>query len=111
VATLLAYDLTLAFAGTCTVLGRSPGAGERDAHTRVAELLGACGRTLARRVGDRAAAVTAVRLDGPATRAAAGCRAERLWRLRGRPAEAEQERDALDREAHADALRVLAGEG
>jgi hypothetical protein len=111
VATLLAYDLTLAFAGTCTVLGRAPGARERAAHARVAELLGSCGATLVRRVGDRAATVVAGRLDHPTTRDAARCRAERLWRLRGRPAEAEQERDALDREVHADALCVLAARG
>ncbi len=110
VATLLAYDLTLAFAGTCTVLGRGPGPRERDAHARVAQLLGSCGRTLVRRAGDRAAAVAAGRLDGPATRDAVRGRAERLWLLRGRPAEAEQERDALDREVHADTLRVLDGE-
>ncbi len=109
VATLLAYDLTLAFAGTCTVLGRGPGTPERDAHARVAELLGKCGRTLVRRVGDRAAEAAAGRLDASATRDAVRCRAERLWLLRGRPAEAEQERDALDREVRADVLRLLGG--
>jgi hypothetical protein len=111
VGALLHYDLTLAFAGTCTVLGRDPGSRERAAHARVAASLVACGRELVLRSGGPAEARAAGRLDTPAVRDACCRRAEHLWTLRGRPAEAEQERDALDREVHATALLSLTGVG
>jgi hypothetical protein len=111
VRTLLVYDLTLAFASTCTVLGRTPGPRERAAHARVAARLGACAGELAGRTGGPADVAAAAALDGPARREAARRRAESLWSLRGRPSEAEAERDALDREVHAAALRQLAGDG
>ncbi len=109
VGTLLHYDLTLAFAGACTVLGRDPGPQERAAHTRVATVLGTCVRELVRRAGDPAETAAAGRLDSPQTRTAALRRAEHLWVLRGCPAEAEEERDALDREVRADVGRLLTG--
>jgi hypothetical protein len=109
VRTLLCYDLTLAFVGACTVLGRTPGRREHDIHHRVAALLGTCVRELVRRTGDPVEMAEAARLDSPAVRDAVWQRAEHLWALRGRPAEAEEEREALDREVHADALRVLSG--
>jgi Family of unknown function (DUF5995) len=111
VGALLGYDLTLAFASTCTVLGRDPGSREREAHDRVAALLGARAGELVRRTGGPADAVAAARLDGPAHREAVRRRAESLWTLRGWPAEAEAERDALDRETHVATLRLLAGTG
>jgi Family of unknown function (DUF5995) len=110
VAALLAYDLTLAFVGTCTVLGRAPGRRERDAHHRIAALLGTCVRELVRRSGDAADMAAAAQVDSPAARDAAWNRAQHLWTLRGRPAEAEEERVALDREVRADALRTLGGD-
>ncbi len=109
VGTLLHYDLTLAFAGACTVLGRDPGPQERAAHTRVATVLGTCVRELVRRAGDPAETAAAGRLDSPQTRTAALRRAEHLWVLRGCPAEAEEERDALDREVRVDVGRLLTG--
>ncbi len=109
VGTLLHYDLTLAFAGACTVLGRDPGPEERAAHTRVATVLGTCVRELVRRAGGSAETAAAGRLDSPQTRTAALRRAEHLWVLRGCPAEAEEERDALDREVRADVGRLLTG--
>jgi hypothetical protein len=111
VGALLGYDLTLAFASTCTLLGCDPGPPERAAHGRVAALLGGRARELAGRTGGPADLAAAARLDGPARREAVRRRAECLWTLRGRPTEAEAERDALDQEAHAAALRQLAGEG
>jgi uncharacterized protein DUF5995 len=109
VGTLLGYDLPLALVGACTVLGRTPSGRERDAHGRVATVLGTCIRELVRRAGDPAETAAAARLDGPAARDAAWRRAEHLWTLRGRPAEAEAERDALDRAVRAAAARLLAG--
>jgi hypothetical protein len=109
VGTLLHYDLTLAFAGACTVLGRDPGPEERAAHTRVATVLGTCVRELVRRAGGSAETAAAGRLDSPQTRTAALRRAEHLWVLRGCPAEAEEERDALDREVRVDVGRLLTG--
>jgi hypothetical protein len=109
VAALLGYDLTLAFASTCTVLGRDPGSREREAHGRVAGMLGARACELVRRTGGPADVAVAARLGGPAHREAARRRAECLWTLRGRPAEAEAERDALDREMYAATLRLLTG--
>lgn len=108
VRTLLYYDLTQAFAGACTVLGRDPGPQERAAHTRVATVLGTCVRELVRRAGGSAETAAARQLDSPQTRTAALRRAEHLWVLRGCPAEAEEERDALDREVRADVGRLLA---
>lgn len=105
VGALLRYDLTLAAVGACTVLGRTPGARERDAHRRVAALLGDCGRELAR--VDGPAGATAARLDSPAVRDAAWRRVEYLWALRGWPAEAEDARVALDRDVRAEALDLL----
>lgn len=107
VGTLLHYDLTLAFVGACTVLGRDPGVREREAHARVATVLGTCVRELVRRAGDAAESAAAARLDSPRTRAVALRRAEHLWALRGRPGEAGEERDALDREVCAEVMRVL----
>ena len=109
VGTLLDHDLTLAFASTCTVLGRDPGPRERAAHGRIAALLSACGDRLVRRTGGPDDIALAAHLGGPARHEAARRRAESLWTLRGRPAEAAAERDALDREVHAAALRLLAG--
>jgi hypothetical protein len=109
VGALLMYDLTIAFVGACTVLGRGPGRHERDVHRRAAALLGACGRELVRGSGDPAERAAAAFLDSPAARDAAWARAEHLWTLRGRPAEAEQERETLDREVRADAVRTLSG--
>jgi hypothetical protein len=111
VGALLGYDLTLAFASTCTVLGREPGSREREAHGRVAAMLGARAGELVRRTGRPADVAVAARLDGPAHREAARRRAECLWTLRGRPSEAEAERDALDRETYFATLRLLAGMG
>jgi hypothetical protein len=111
VGTLLGYDLTLAFASTCTLLGRDPGAPERAAHGRIAALLGGRARELACHTGGPSDVAAAARLDGPGRREAARRRAECLWTLRGRPTEAEAERDALDQEAHAAALRQLTGQG
>ncbi len=108
VRTLLYYDLTLAFAGACTVLGRDPGPQERAAHTRVATMLGTCVRELVRRAGGAAETAAAGQLDSPQARTAALRRAEHLWVLRGCPAEAEEERDALDREVRAGVGRLLA---
>lgn len=110
VAALLHYDLTLAAVGACTVLGRTPGARERDMHHRVAVLLGTCARGLVRRVDDPALTAAAARLDGPVVRAAAWAAVERLWTLRGRPAEAEKERAGFDREVRADILCLLAAD-
>jgi hypothetical protein len=101
------HDLTLAFVGAATVLGRTPGTRERDGHQAVAALLGRCVRELADRTGDAADAAEAARLDDPAARRAAWQRAEHLWTLRGRPAEAEDARRALDREMRAEAARLL----
>jgi hypothetical protein len=111
VATLLGYDLTLAFASTCTVLGRAPGTRERAAHGRVAALVGARAGELVRLTGGPADVAAAARLDTRARHEAARRRGECLWTLRGRPVEAAAERDALDTETHAAALRQLAGEG
>ena len=107
VGTLIDYDLTLALVGACTVLGRTPGSRERDAHARVAEVLGTCLRELMRRTGDAVEQAAAGGLDGPAPRGAAWRRAEHLWTLRGRPAEAEAEAEALDRAVHAHTAHLL----
>jgi Family of unknown function (DUF5995) len=107
VGTLLDYDLTVALVGACTVLGRAPSSKERDAHGRVATVLGTCIRELVRRGGDPTEMAAAARLDSATTRDTAWQRAERMWTLRGRPVEAEAERDALDRTVHADATRLL----
>jgi Family of unknown function (DUF5995) len=102
------HDLTLAFVGAATVLGRSPGPAERDGYGRVAALLGRCGREVARGSADAGDAAEAARLDDPEARRAAWERAAHLWTLRGRPAEAETARRALDREVRGDAARLLA---
>lgn len=106
-ATLLGYDLPLAVVGACTVLGRPPGVRERDAHDRIAATLGDCLRELIRCVDDPDRRPAALRLAGAGD--GAWRRAEHLWRLRGRPTAAEDERDTLDRLMHAEAARLLGG--
>jgi hypothetical protein len=107
--TLLGYDLVLAVVGTCTVLGRTPGSRERDGHHRLAALLGARGLDVVRHSGDGAEVEAAAGLGSPAARAAAWRRAEHLWTLRGRPAEAEVARAALDLAVHTSAVDLLTG--
>jgi uncharacterized protein DUF5995 len=109
VGTLLGFDLTLAFVGTCTVLGRTPDGRERDTHHRVAALLGSGAREVVRCLGGVAESALAGALDAPAAWDAAWLRAVRLWTLRGRPAEAEGERRLLDLDLRAAALRTLTG--
>jgi hypothetical protein len=107
--TLLGYDLTLAVVGACTVLGRTPGARERTGHHRLAALLAVHGLDLVRRAGDPDDVAAAVGLAAPEVLAGAWERVGCLWTLRGRPAEAEAGRIALDRAVHASAQQVLAG--
>jgi hypothetical protein len=108
--TLLGYDLTLAVVGTCTVLGRTPGVRERTGHHRLGALLAAHGLDLVRRAGDPGDVAAAVGLAAPAVLTAAWERAVCLWTLRGRPAEADAERVALDLAVAASPAKVLAGE-
>ena len=105
---LLGHDLTLAVVGACTVLGRTPGVRECAGHHRLATLLAAHGCDLVRAF-DPADLVGADGLAAPAVLTAAWDRVEHLWTLRGRPAEAEAERVALDLAVHASAVQVLAG--
>jgi hypothetical protein len=107
VGTLLDHDLTLAVVGACTLLGRGPGPRERAVHGGVATLLGTGLRDLVGRVGDPGERAAAALVDGAAARAAAWSRAEHLWTLRGRPAEADDARDALDREVRAAVAHLL----
>jgi hypothetical protein len=109
VTTLLGYDLVLAVVGTCTVLGRTPGSREHGAHHRVAALLGARGLDLVGHSGGGAEVEAAVALGSPVARAAAWTSAEHLWALRGRPAEAEAARAALDLAVHTSVVDLLTG--
>jgi Family of unknown function (DUF5995) len=109
VGTLLGFDLTLAFVGTCTVLGRTPDGRECGTHHRVAALLGSCAREVVRCIGGAADPALAGAVDAPAAWDAAWLRAVRLWALRGRPAKAEAERRLLDLDLRAAALRTLSG--
>ncbi|OJY52275.1 DUF5995 family protein [Pseudonocardia sp. 73-21] len=98
VAVLAGNDLPPAVVSTCTLLGHAPGPAECDAVDSIS-------RTLADIVRD--AVLDAGGADPDGAEAAEGLLlllarrdpwrlAEHLWTLRGRPAEAEAERSALD---------------
>lgn len=97
---LVDHDLALALVTTCTLLGRAPGPAERR---DVDELIALIGDRLSEISGPDAGGTAATGgfsdLRGLAfllTRSESWRRAEHLWTLRGRPAEAEAERASID---------------
>lgn len=96
--TVVAHDLAPAVVSTCTLLGRTPGPTERDAADRISAALADVVRAASRAVGDRDpdGAAAARGLELLLGRRDPWRHAELLWTLRGRPAEAEAERAALD---------------
>lgn len=98
VAVLAGNDLAPAVVSTCTLLGHAPGPAECDAVDTILLVLADIVRDAVRAAGDG---------DPDGAEAAEGLLlllarrdpwrvAEHLWTLRGRPAEAEAERSALD---------------
>jgi hypothetical protein len=105
---VVALDVPPAVVSTCTLLGRTPGAAERAELQTVVVLLAGLAREAARRSADPATVDTADGLEPLFTRGECWRQAEHLWTVRGRPSEAERERDALDRRAALVARGVLA---
>lgn len=98
VAVLAGNDLAPAVVSTCTLLGHAPGPSERDAVDTISLALADIVRDAVRAggAGDREGAEAAEGLLLLLARRDPWRVAEHLWTLRGRPAEAEAERSALD---------------
>jgi hypothetical protein len=105
---LVALDLPPAVVSTCTLLGRSPGPVERGELQAVVVLLAGLAREAARHSADQATVDAASGLEPLFTRGECWRQAEHLWTVRGRPSEAERDRDALDWRAALVARGVLA---
>ncbi|WP_214369827.1 DUF5995 family protein [Pseudonocardia sp. H11422] len=94
------YDLAVALVSTCTVLGRSLGAVERQDYVTLTRVIAERLRRHAReRLGgtpDGAIDDDVAGLVGDVSGDATWRRAEHLWTLRGRPVETEGERACID---------------
>jgi Family of unknown function (DUF5995) len=93
---LVGHDLPPAVVSTCTLLGRAPGPAERGDLQTVVVLLAGLARDSARRSTDAATLEDAAGLELLLARGETWRQAEHLWTVRGRPSEAERDREALD---------------
>jgi hypothetical protein len=105
---LAGHDLPPAVVSTCTLLGRTPGPAERADLQAVVVLLATLAGDAARRSPDPGVLDGAAVLELLLTRGECWRQAEHLWRVRGRPSEAERDRDALDWRAALVARGLLA---
>jgi Family of unknown function (DUF5995) len=105
---MVEFDLPPAVVSTCTLLGRTPGPAERGELQAVAVLLAGLAQEIALHSSDPATADAAGGLEPLFTRGECWRQAEHLWTVRGRPSEAERDRDALDWRAALVARGVLA---
>ncbi|OLT21733.1 hypothetical protein BJF78_34075 [Pseudonocardia sp. CNS-139] len=104
---LAGLDLPPAVVSTCTLLGRVPGPAERGDLETVVGLLSGLACDSARNDPDDATADGVRGLESLLTRGESWRQAEHLWSVRGRPTEAERDRDALDWRATLVARGVL----
>lgn len=106
---LVGHDLPPAVVTTCTLLGRAPGPAERADLQAAVVLLAGIARDAARHSADPATLDDAADLEPLLTRGDCGRQAEHLWTVRGRPSEADRDREALDRRAALVVRGLLAG--
>jgi hypothetical protein len=109
VAVLAGGDLGPSVVSTCTLLGHAPGPAEQDVVDTLSLVLAGIVRAAGQSVGqdDPDGAAAARRLLRVLARRRAWTVTQRLWTLRGHPAQAAAERAALDRRTGAAVLALL----